>query len=64
MANVIMNCGGFFLDDTNLELNDKTLSVKQMNNQANTTAEDVATLVSDFNTLLSALKTAGLMKTE
>lgn len=30
-------------------------------NQANSTAADVATLVSDFNALLVKLKTAGLM---
>lgn len=30
-------------------------------NQANSTASDVATLVSDFNALLVKLKTAGLM---
>lgn len=30
-------------------------------NQANSTAVDVATLVSDFNALLAKLKTAGLM---
>jgi hypothetical protein len=35
--------------------------VKRTANQATSTAEDVATLVSNFNTLLSALKTAGIM---
>ena len=32
--------------------------------QANSTAEEVSTLVSDFNSLLQKLKTAGLMKEE
>ena len=35
--------------------------VKQSANQAATTAEDVAGLVTDFNSLLSKLKTAGIM---
>ena len=32
--------------------------------QASSTAEEVSTLVSDFNSLLQKLKTAGLMKEE
>lgn len=32
--------------------------------QANSTAEEINTLVSDFNSLLQKLKTAGLMKEE
>lgn len=33
-----------------------------LENQAESTAEDIETLVLDFNSLLSKLKTAGLMK--
>jgi hypothetical protein len=35
--------------------------VKQASDQANSTAPDVATLVTDFNALLAKLKTAGIM---
>lgn len=35
--------------------------VKKMTNQANTTATDVAGLVTDFNALLTKLKAAGMM---
>ena len=35
--------------------------VKQATNQANSTATDVAGLVTDFNALLLKLKTAGIM---
>lgn len=35
--------------------------VKKMANQANTTASDVAGLVTDFNALLTKLKAAGMM---
>ena len=35
--------------------------VKQTANQANSTASTIATLKEDFNTLLAALKTAGIM---
>ncbi|WP_313021148.1 head fiber protein [Atlantibacter hermannii] len=35
--------------------------VKKMTNQANTTATDVAGLVTDFNALLAKLKAAGMM---
>lgn len=33
-------------------------------NQAPSTAEDITSLVADFNALLSKLKTAGLMETD
>ncbi len=33
-------------------------------NQAPSTAEDITSLVTDFNALLSKLKTAGLMETD
>ncbi|MEG2569381.1 MAG: head fiber protein, partial [Acinetobacter sp.] len=35
--------------------------VKKMANQADTTATDVAGLVTDFNALLAKLKAAGMM---
>ncbi|WP_313707779.1 head fiber protein [Atlantibacter hermannii] len=35
--------------------------VKKMTSQANTTATDVAGLVTDFNALLTKLKAAGMM---
>lgn len=38
--------------------------VPQAANQANSVAEDVATLVSDFNSLLAKLKAAGLMSAD
>ena len=40
------------------------VQVKPCAFQANSTAEDIPTLVADFNGLLTKLKTAGLMKSK
>ena len=39
-------------------------SFSQLDKQANSTASDVAGLVTDFNSLLAKLQSAGLMKSE
>ena len=39
-------------------------ALPQLDKQANSTATDVTGVVSDFNSLLAKLQTAGLMKTE
>lgn len=75
MANVRIPCGGFQIDDTTLKFNGDVLSalgggavpnatpdtagiVKQAASMADITA---APTQADFNNLLAALKTAGIM---